>query len=58
MERCDIKSMTLSELTELTESLGEKPFRAKQLFQWLHQKLANDVGEMTNLPQTFRETLP
>ena len=57
MERCDIKSMTLSELTELTESLGEKPFRAKQLFQWLHQKLANDVGEMTNLPQTFRETL-
>lgn len=37
MEKRDIKSMDLSELTEFVKELGEKPFRAKQLYQWMHQ---------------------
>ena len=40
MEKKDLKSMTLEELTEFVKELGEKPFRAKQLYQWMHEKLA------------------
>ena len=36
----DIKSLTLQELTDELNILGEKPFRAKQLYQWMHEKLA------------------
>ena len=38
--RADLKSMTLPELTEYLKDLGEKPFRAKQLYQWMHVELA------------------
>lgn len=56
-DRRDIKSMTLAELSGEVAALGEKPFRARQLYQWMHQKLARDYGEMTNLPKSFREEL-
>jgi len=55
--KTDIKSLTLEELTAEVIALGEKPFRAKQLYQWMHQKLARDYDEMTNLPKSFREKL-
>lgn len=51
----DIKSLTLDELKEEMEKLGEKSFRAKQLYQWMHVKLARSFGEMTNLPLSLRE---
>ena len=51
----DIKSFTLEELKSEIEKLGEKPFRAKQLYQWMHQKLARSFDEMTNLPVSLRE---
>ncbi|MCM1136934.1 MAG: 23S rRNA (adenine(2503)-C(2))-methyltransferase RlmN [Clostridium sp.] len=51
----DIKSLSLEELKKEVEALGEKPFRAKQLYQWMHVKLARNFGEMTNLPLAFRE---
>lgn len=51
----DIKSFTLEELKTEMEKLGEKPFRAKQLYQWMHQKLARSFDEMTNLPLSLRE---
>lgn len=54
-ERKDIKSMTLPELTEELAVFGEKPFRAKQMYQWMHVKLAGGFGEMTNLPKALRE---
>ncbi len=53
----DIKSMNLEELTEFTVSMGEKPFRAKQLYEWMHVKCASDFDEMTNLSKAFREKL-
>ena len=53
----DIRSMTLEELKEAMTALGEKPFRAKQLYQWMHQKLAPSLEDMTNLPKAFRERL-
>jgi len=57
MEKKDLKSMELAELTEFVKELGEKPFRAKQLYQWMHVKLASSYEEMTNLPMEFREKL-
>ena len=57
MEKKDLKSMTLEELTEELQAMGEKSFRAKQLYQWMHQKLAADFDEMTNLSKPLRDRL-
>ena len=52
-----IKSMTLEELQELMVSMGEKKFRAKQIYGWLHQHLAVSYDEMANLPKSLKEKL-
>ena len=57
MEKTDIKSLSYKELQKEVENLGEKKFRAKQLYQWMHEKLAGSYEEMTNLPKGFREKL-
>lgn len=57
MSTIDIKSKTLNELTELMENMGVQKFRAKQVYQWIHQKLVKSYDEMTNLPEKLRETL-
>ena len=44
----DIKSMTIDELKELMTTLGDKPFRAKQIYSWLHEHLVTSYDEMTN----------
>ena len=53
----DIKSLTLSELTQEMESIGEKKFRAAQIYSWLHERLVDDFDEMTNLSKAGREKL-
>ena len=53
----DIKSMTLKELGELMAALGEKPYRARQVFGWLHEKKAVSYEDMTDLPISLREKL-
>lgn len=55
MEKIDLKSLTIEELTHLLQEAGEKPFRAKQLYQWMHRKLAGSYEEMTSLPKSLRE---
>ena len=57
MEQLDIKSLYQEELKEKMSSLGEKPFKGKQLFEWLHKKTAKSYGEMTNLSQSLRQRL-
>ena len=57
MEKLDIKSLTLEELTEAIRQMGDKPFRAKQIYQWFHQKLVTDFDEMSNLSKSLREKL-
>ena len=52
MEKKDIKSMSLEELTETVQGLGEKPFRGKQLYEWMHKKLADDFDET---PECFKD---
>ncbi|MCM1089917.1 MAG: 23S rRNA (adenine(2503)-C(2))-methyltransferase RlmN [Butyrivibrio sp.] len=51
----DVKSLSLEELTEELAGYGEKPFRARQMYEWMHVKLARDFEEMTNLSKAFRE---
>jgi len=53
----DIKSLTLAELTDALSKLGEKPFRAKQLYQWMHVHLARSYEEMTNISKVLKEKL-
>ena len=55
--KIDIKSMNLAELTEFVASIGEKAFRAKQLYQWLHVKQVYAFDDMTNPSKAFREKL-
>ena len=45
----DIKSMNMDELTEFIISLGEKKFRAKQIYEWIHVKHVDSFDEMTNI---------
>lgn len=49
----DIKSLTLPQLKKEMEALGEKAFRAKQLYEWIHVKLARSYEEMTNIPKSL-----
>ncbi|NLG02739.1 MAG: 23S rRNA (adenine(2503)-C(2))-methyltransferase RlmN [Clostridia bacterium] len=53
----DILSMPLEALSQDFEALGEKKFRAKQVFEWLHSKLVFSFMEMTNLSLTLRQLL-
>ena len=53
----DIKSLTLQELQEEIEKLGDRKFRAKQIYSWLHEKLVGDFDEMTNISRDLREKL-
>lgn len=53
----DIKSMYLTELEKWVEENGQPKFRAKQLFQWMHEKYVSNVDEMSNLPKNFREII-
>lgn len=52
----DLKSMTPEELKEFCRQVGEPPFRAKQLFQWLGRGVTSP-DEMTNLSKSFRDKL-
>ena len=53
----DLKSMTLEELTDCVMELGEKKFRAKQIYGWLHQKLVRSPEEMKNVSAKCIEKL-
>lgn len=58
MEKTDIKSMTLPELEQFTVAvLGEKKFRARQIYEWMHVRLVDSFDEMTNLSKGLREKL-
>ena len=54
-DRIDIKSLTLEELKAEMENLSEKPFRAVQLYQWMHRKLVRGYDEMSNIPAALKE---
>ena len=53
----DLKSLNLEQLTEELLGIGEKKFRAKQVYSWIHEKLVDSFDEMTNLSKDLREKL-
>ena len=57
MDKTDIKSMDFDELTEYVKGLGQPAFRAKQLYEWMHIKLAGSYDEMSNIPAALRDFL-
>ena len=57
MEKTDIKSLNLEVLTAFVESLGEKKFRAKQIYEWMHRKHVASFSEMTNISAALIEKL-
>lgn len=56
-EKTDIKSLNFKELQEYMLSIGEKKFRAKQVYEWLHQKQVQSFVEMTNLSKDLQKKL-
>ena len=57
MDKIDILSLNFEELTEKILEMGEKKFRAKQIFDWLHVKKVTDFEQMSNLSAQFRAGL-
>ncbi len=53
--KTDIKSLTLSELTEFVKDMGEPAFRARQLYEWMHVKRVPSYDEMTNIPKSLKK---
>ncbi len=53
----DLRSLTLDEIKSLVAELGEKPYRAKQLWEWLWKKKARSLNDMSDLPKAFRAAL-
>lgn len=56
MEKFNLKDLTLSELEKLLDDMGEKKFRAKQIFKWLSLGIES-FDEMTDISKDLRKKL-
>ncbi|MCI8628201.1 MAG: 23S rRNA (adenine(2503)-C(2))-methyltransferase RlmN [Firmicutes bacterium] len=57
MEKMDMLSMTLEEWGSIIKQWKQPSFRAKQIFDWLHNKHITEIDDMTNIPKDLREKL-
>jgi len=53
----DIRTLSLEQLTDYFKQIGEKPFRAKQVYDWLWSKNLHSIDEMTNLSKELRDKI-
>lgn len=53
----NLRDFTYPELLELVSAMGEKPYRAEQIYGWLFRKKAPDIDSMTDISKAFRERL-
>lgn len=53
----NLKKYTLEELQEIIESVGEKKFRAKQIFEWIHGKKVKNLDDITVLSKKIVEKI-
>jgi len=53
----NLLDLDADKLARLFSDLGEKPFRARQVLQWVHQRFVADIGAMTDLARPLRERL-
>ncbi len=56
-EKEDIRNLSYDELVQYLESIGEKSFRATQLFEWIYHKGIWSFDDMSNLPKPLRDRL-
>lgn len=56
-EKIDILSLSRDELAAELTAMGEKAFRAKQIYEWLHVKKVKDFSQMSNISAQLREQL-
>jgi len=56
-EKPSLTEMTVSEIKSFMQSIGEKPYRATQILDWVYKKFASSFEEMTNLPKELRKYL-
>ena len=56
-QKRDIRQLSTEEIKEFFVSVGDKPFRAKQIYEWLWKKSAKDFDQMTNISLSTREIL-
>ncbi len=57
MDKININELSLDELEQYIESLGEKKFHAKQIYKWLHKEKVESFEEMTDISKSLREKL-
>lgn len=57
LEKIDILSLTPDELKNEIVGMGEKAFRAKQIYEWLHVKKIAEFAQMSNISAQFRDEL-
>ncbi len=57
LEKIDILSLTPDELKNEIVGMGEKAFRAKQIYEWLHVKKITEFAQMSNISAQFRDEL-
>lgn len=57
MEKKDLRDLDLAEMEKLMRELGAEPYRARQLFAWVHGRGAVSFEEMTDLPRSLRLAL-
>ena len=50
-KKYQLKGLTISELREYPESIGESIFRGEQVFNWMYNHLSTDFDEMRNFPK-------
>ena len=56
-EKVDLKSLSLNQVCDFLQELGEPKFRGKQIYQWLHEKHVDSWDETTNVSKSLREKL-
>jgi len=56
LEKIDIRSFDLEELSQFLDELSQPKFRTKQIFKWLQSGI-EDFSEMTNIPKSLRDIL-
>ena len=53
----DIRKLSQAEIEDYFKEIGEKSFRAKQVYEWLWKKNAHQFDDMTNISKTLREQI-
>lgn len=57
ISKIDIKSLSLAQLQVQVVEMGDKAFRGKQIYQWIHEKLVGSFDEMSNISKGLKEQL-